>query len=100
MTLRSVVRDGMIDVNGEIPDGTPVRIVRDDKPRRSAKKAKAPAKRTAKKKATRAGVKPKSDPIMKVFGMWKDRPEWKGKSSVEIARELREKALGRRSGRR
>lgn len=102
MTLRTVVRDGLIVVNthGEIPDGTPVVIMRDDRPRRSVKKAKGPAKRTAKKKAARAGVRPKSDPIMKVFGMWKDRPEWKGKSSAEIARELRERALGHRSGRR
>lgn len=98
MTLRSVVRDGLIVVNthGEIPDGTPVVILRDDQPQRGGKKTKPPAKRAKKKKA-RGATKPKADPIMKVFGMWKNRPEWKGKSSVEIARELREKALGHRS---
>jgi len=29
------------------------------------------------------------------FGIWKDRPEWKGKSTLEVAAELRRKAMGR-----
>lgn len=90
----------MIDVNGEIPDGTPVRIVREDKRRGVGKKAKAPEKGPTKKKTTRQASKSKSDPIKKVFGIWRDRPEWKGKSTAEIALELREKALGRRGGRK
>lgn len=99
MTLRSVVRDGLIVVNthGEIPDGTPVVILRDDQPRRGGKKAKPTAKR-AKKKARSAAKKPLRD--LPAFGIWKDRPEWKGKTSAEIARELREKALGHRSRKR
>ncbi|MBX3403252.1 MAG: hypothetical protein KF699_07570 [Phycisphaeraceae bacterium] len=100
MTLRSVVRDGLIVVNthGEIPDGTPVVILRDDKPRRTGKKAKSAKQATTKKKARSAARKPLRE--LAAFGMWKNRPEWKGKSSAEIARELREKALGHRSGTR
>jgi hypothetical protein len=91
MTFRTVVRDGLIVINthGELPDGTPVEVVRTrsghksvSAPRRQVKKTKAPAK----KKPIRE---------LAFFGMWKDRPEWKGKTTLEIQKELREKALGR-----
>ena len=35
-------------------------------------------------------IKRKIDP--KIFGMWKDRKDWKGLSTVEIANKLREQA--------
>ncbi len=98
MMLRTIVRDGLIVVNthGELPDGTRVVIVRDDRPRQNAKKIMTPAKRATKKKAARRAKRgPLSDPILKVFGMWKDRPEWKGKSSAQIARDLRESVYSR-----
>ena len=33
--------------------------------------------------------------IMAACGDWKDRPEWKGKSSAQIALELRKQAASR-----
>jgi len=64
MTLRSIVRDGLIVVNthGEIPDGTPVVILRDDKPRRKVKK-EAKTKRSTSKKLPGG------------LGGWKDRKD-------------------------
>lgn len=36
--------------------------------------------------------KPKRKIVPKVFGIWKNRQEWKGLSTVEIADRLREQA--------
>lgn len=85
MTLRSVVRDGLIVVNthGEFPDGTPVVILRDDKPRRNGKKK-------AKTKARRSG----SAKLPSGFGAWKDRTDI-GDSAEYIGR-MRESVFKRR----
>lgn len=96
MTFRTVVRDGLIVINthGELPDGTPVEVVR-------TPSAESNNTRTVKKrsKSARGASKPAggvSDPIEALAGIWKDRPDWKGKTTSQIAAELREKSLGRR----
>jgi hypothetical protein len=89
MTFRGVVRDGVIVIlDGEIPDGTPVEV--SPLHRRSKKKASTSTKSA---KPTRA----RKPPLEKLpaFGMWKNRPEWKGLSTLEIMAKLREKSLGR-----
>lgn len=95
MTYRGIVRNGRILVDiDDLPDGTSVEITPIKRP--SSKKSK-------KKKATSRRRKPlsgsarrkKKDPFESIFGIWKDRPDWKGKSSLEILAELRAKSLGR-----
>jgi hypothetical protein len=86
MTFRTVVRDGLIVINthGEIPDGTPVELVRipSEKGRRGASRQKS------------------GDTFVAIVGAWRDQPAWKGKSSVEVATELRRRRMGERHGRR
>lgn len=90
--FRTVVRDGLIVINthGEVPDGTPVEVMRtaDRATNRAGKKA---AKKSKKKS------KQKTPPLDNLpgFGMWKDRPEWKGLTTLEIMARLRERSLGR-----
>lgn len=92
--FRAVVRDGMININthGELPDGTVVEV--------------SPVRRRASKSSTRRVMKPakaakmaksKTNPLLELAGIWKDRPDWKGKSTLEIQRELRAKAMGGRN---
>ncbi len=103
MTFRAVVRDGMIAINthGQLPDGTEVEVlpVNRPAPRRKGKKkaAKAASRTRGSSSRGRAGksAKASADPLDSLIGIWKDRPDWKGKSTLEIAAELREKALGR-----
>jgi hypothetical protein len=77
----------VINTRGEIPDGTPVEVVRikGRRPKASRPKAQKPSR----KRETPLGELP-------ALGMWKNRADWKGKSTLEIARELRQKALGGR----
>lgn len=84
MTLRSVVRDGLIVVNthGELPDGTPVVILRDDKPPVTKKKGRAKVKGAGKK------VLPSG------FGAWKGRDDIG--DSAEYIRRAREGVFKRR----
>lgn len=104
MTYRGIVQNGIVIIENPdgLRDGTVVDVQpagrrakksRDLQPRpaasapnRSAKKAKA-----LKSRARRAS----GDPLFEAFGLWKNRPEWKGKSTIEIAAELRRKAMGR-----
>jgi hypothetical protein len=96
MTFKGIYRDGIIileDATG-LRNGTVVEVTR------PAKRTKAVAKPVAKgkkKPATRRKRSAGSVADWPAFGIWKDRADWKGKSSAEIARELREKALGHRS---
>jgi len=96
MIFRTTVKDGLIIINthGKIPDGTPVEVVRVKPPRK-----KSAAKKPVKKKAT--GRKAKKTDAAEAFqslaGIWKDRPDWKGKTTLEIAAELRRKAMGGRN---
>ncbi len=88
MSFRAIVQDGLIVINthGKIPDGTPVRVVADEPARR-----KAAPKRAAKKPRRRRTEVPLEE--LPAFGMWKNR--WKGKSTLQVLRELRAKSLGR-----
>jgi len=99
MTFRAIVRDGMININthGELPDGSIVELVhveraKDRSPRRSA--AVAQPARTPRAAKPSKKIRSK-DPLVSLFGIWKNRPEWKGKSPLEIQQELRAKAMGR-----
>ncbi len=100
MTLRGTVRDGMIAINthGMLPEGAEVEVVRVD-PRKNGRAATgAGARVTKKKKKTKAGRRPK-DPLLALAGMWSNRPEWKGLTSLEIQQQLRRKAgIGRARG--
>jgi hypothetical protein len=120
MTFRGFVRDGkiVIDTHGELPDGTPVEALPlspkrkpkgKAKPRggkaakaaRKTRKAKAAAgskRRLGAAKARRGARREESITTSPFFGIWKDRPEWKGMTAVEIAAELRRKAMGRHAG--
>jgi hypothetical protein len=92
MMFKGVYRDGVVvleDATG-LRNGQPVDVV---------------ASRTARKGAGGRKVKPsarkqKADAFLALAGLWKGRPEWKGMSSVEIAAELRRRAMGERHGRR
>jgi hypothetical protein len=98
MTFRAVVRDGMININthGRLPDGTVVEVL----PVTPASKPKGPSKARSRgpRKPTKRGKAEPANPLLAIAGIWKDRPDWKGKSTLEIQRELREKALGHRRG--
>jgi hypothetical protein len=99
MTIRGIIRNGMIETDGELPDGTEVRIV-PVKPR-GTKSARAgqPAVKTAPRKkrvaAARKRGDSKSNPLLPLFGIWKDRPEWKGLTTLEIHKLLRAKSMGK-----
>lgn len=83
MTYRGTVRNGVIVLsNAELPEGMSVRVSPESSPKR---------KRIRKPRTRRSTSRP-----LPGFGMWKDRKEWRGKSSVEVARELRRAAMGER----
>lgn len=111
MTFRGTVQAGLIviDTHGKIPDGTEVEVIesptgavrtrsaRSTSSKRPAGRAKPkakPRKSSANKKKGQASL----EAFRKIVGIWADRPEWKGKTSVEIARELREKSMRRPRG--
>lgn len=102
MTFRAVVQDGLIVINthGAIPDGTTVRVVRAGAPRKVAKTAsratKGPRAKEAGKPVRRVAQKP--HPLLALAGIWKDRPDWRGKSSTEVVAELRRRSVGRHRG--
>lgn len=87
MTFRAIVQDGYINTRGRLPDGTPVTVVPDRAPR--ATKSRANKSRKSSHRSTPLSELP-------AIGMWKNRPDWKGKSTAQIARALREKSLGGR----
>ena len=82
----------MIVVPDEIPDGTPVRVSRLQR----TSKAKPPRVGSKGKKTAKRGQKKRTG-LDKLIGIWKDRPDWKGKSTLQIAAELRQKSLGRKA---
>lgn len=83
-----------------LPEGMTVEV----RPRRAAisRKPKAPGasarvRKPVKDAKTRIGkAKAVTTRRLPGFGMWKDREDWRGKSTIEIARELRRKAMGER----
>lgn len=112
MTYRGVYRDGYVRLDGDVdlPNGSTVEVFSlagaRVKRAKSKKKAPRPASSVSKgvwelamakgRKMTRAE---RVATAMKAFGAWRDRPEWKGWSSVEIAAELRRRSTrGVRNG--
>ena len=93
MTFRGVYRDGVIVPGGEInlPEGTRVEILvaRTKRSRKVVRKAK---KKTKTKRMT---AEQRVAAFMQGFGISRDRPDWKGKSTQEIARELRPSGGGK-----
>jgi hypothetical protein len=99
MTFRGVYRDGIIvpSADPDLPNGTVVRWTSDSRAKQSSRavgrsKSRSNA-RPAGKKMTKAQ---RIAAVMQAFGMDRDRPDWKGRSSAEIAADLRRRALGGR----
>lgn len=107
MTYRGIYRDGYVRLEGDVDlrNGTPVEVfsLRETRARRVSSKARrAKASRVSRKseweramaRAKKMTKKERMAAVMAAAGAWKDRPEWKGKSSAEIATELRKRAVG------
>ncbi len=88
MTYTGVYRDGIVLLDGDVDlrNGSRVEVL---PARRSG------VTKTKKRRAKEPGAKASSDPLLKFFGMSKDRADWKGRSSSEIARKLRRRTSSR-----
>lgn len=101
MTLRGTFRDGVVYVsggreadalrNGDSVEITPVHF----KPRAAATTSRGKRALPARKPATKIQRLAAFDAA---FGMWKDRKEWAGLTSVEVVAGLRRRASERRRG--
>ncbi|MFN0132712.1 MAG: hypothetical protein ACKVW3_09320 [Phycisphaerales bacterium] len=99
MTYRGIVKNGVVvfEDGAGPPNGTPVRV----------EASKGPTTNGAARKLAQRGpsggrrARPTREHIRKTFdaafGMWQDRPDWKGLSSAEVSLRLRQN-LSRRSG--
>src|SRR4051812_44314393 len=99
MTFRGTVINGVVvpDPGPPLPEGARVSMSRLSGSRRSAKPSKPLG--LTKGKPRRSPVKAgKVHPLIALAGIWKDRPDWKGKSSIEIVAELRRRPTGRARG--
>jgi hypothetical protein len=104
MTFRGTVINGVI-VPGrgqDLPDGSRVSVNVLRKPtKRAPRRGKAPGrvvKGGSRTRGTRSGKADRIAAFASLAGIWRDRPEWQGMSSVQIAAELRRKAMERRRG--
>jgi hypothetical protein len=101
MTFRATVRDGTI-VSGDaqyLPEGTELRVsVVNKRPSRTPVRTRVKKKSSSRKKTMT--VDARLAILEKSFGISKDRPDWKGRTTQEIARELRERASGKWAKRR
>jgi hypothetical protein len=92
MTYRGVYRNGVVVIDGEVgwPDGASVEV------RPAARRAKRGSNQRARptSKAKRKPSEKKVDPIMALAGIWKDRPDWRGLSTLQVVAKLRERASG------
>jgi hypothetical protein len=79
MTFRGVYQNGVVVLSGDVDleNGTPV----DVNPSRSGAKR---SRRSSSKKPAR-----KEHPLIALAGIWKDRPEWKSMTSVEVLADIR-----------
>jgi predicted DNA-binding antitoxin AbrB/MazE fold protein len=95
MTYRGIYRDGVIvpETSLRLPEGAEVDITV-----RAKRKARKGTKRPGSKRRTSADKK--IDLFMMGFGILKNDPSVKGKSTAAVARELRKRAVGDRFGRR
>jgi hypothetical protein len=97
MTFRGVFRNGVIvpQEGMSLPNGTVVDI-RAGKQGRRQKPATKATSRSEALKQKRSRKTREDEPVLEGFGMWKNRADWRGKSTLEVARELRRKAMGDR----
>ncbi len=93
MTFKGTFRDGVIVPeqtaglrDGDVVDIRVRRLTATGKPRKKTRSRPVGKRMTAEQRlaAWRA-----------VVGSWEDRPEWKGKSSAQIARDIRARAAAR-----
>jgi hypothetical protein len=91
MTFRGVVKNGVVIVDdaaglreGDVVDIAPV------------KRVKSSGKGLRGKSAEKKRAAKMSDPLPG-FGMWRDRPEWKGMTGAQIAAELRRGTFRRKA---
>jgi outer membrane protein assembly factor BamB len=94
MSYRGVYRDGIVVLEGEVDlrNGTTVEV----NPARGKGKGRRKVSSTPRRDRKAAQV----HPFIALAGLWKDRPEWRGRSSVEIVRELRRRSPSTRARRR
>ena len=81
MTYKGVYRAGVIVVSGDVDlhEGEPVRISREA----------SPAKKKAVKVKPKAEKSPAKHPVTKLAGIWKDRKDWRGLTSLEVLERIR-----------
>lgn len=94
MEFRGTFRDGVVipDQTDGLRNGDVVRCI----PERKKNKPSATASTRAKpSRAGKAAAKRRLDAFMSGFGSMKDRPDWKGRSSADIASEIRKRASSR-----
>lgn len=97
MTYRGVYRDGIIVPTDllDLPDGARLSFsIMPQKSGSGSKRKAAPRRKGSKKKSSRMTSVERVAAFMKGFGVSREVPEWKGKSTGEIARQLRTAALG------
>jgi hypothetical protein len=90
MTYRGVYRDGLVILEGDVNlrNGDHVDVnLRGSSGSARAGRAKS-RKQVSKARVGKGRAQP-VHPLIALAGIWKDRPEWKGKSSVEVVAELR-----------
>ncbi len=92
MTYRGVYRDGVIVLSGDVDlqNGDTVDVNRNSAAGVTPKRKPV----SADKKRARAGSSKKKQsehPFLALAGMWKDRKDWRGKSSVKVVAEIRDR---------
>ncbi len=105
MTYRGVYRDGVVVLQGDVAlqegEAVEVNTARPNRatiavPNKKSLRSDAPAKRTRGTKAKKTQSRKKVQDLA-AFGIWKNRAEWKGLSTLEIMAQLRTRSLGRTS---
>lgn len=99
MTFRGTYRGGVIIPGGslDLPEGARVdfSILRSSAPSEK-KKPRPGVQRASKRPPARMSAAQRVEAFMQGFGILRDAPECKGKSSAAIARDLRRRATGAR----
>lgn len=101
MTFRGIVKNGVVvfENGAALPDGTTVRVQPERKQAAKTASRGAPTRRkprAPRKRSSRA--EEVREALAATFGIWKDRPEWRGMTTLEIQADLRRKAMGLRGG--
>lgn len=98
MTYRGIVQDGIVILESAtgLRNGESVAVVPSRKGGASRQRRGSALPRKGRAKARRGVVRSGSLDPLPGFGMWKNRSDWKGKTTLQIAAGLRRKAMGRR----